>query len=305
MAKLKYQGGITKLISSKIGQKNKLKFARYVDDNLAIISKRCAQKEVQIDIASFSSNRDFYDQVLSILSFMKYVGTPESWTLYSDGSHTPAQIKLITTGFPFLKIKKTDWEERHNDAVEVKDSLMPYKEYLVDYAQKQPLGKKLFYYLNHPIKNPTLFLDSDILFYKKASDFHMLLAEDVDGWFLPDFEWGCLDSRYKADYSRQAYQINSGFFLLKTEIPNLNEGLEFLKSLDFNYEYFSEQTTFHMLFKDNGYMPFDPRIFILNSGDQFDFGYLSTRDKIAARHYTGPVRHKMWQRDWKWHLSLD
>lgn len=305
MAKLKYQGGITKLICSQIGDRNKKNFEQYVDSNLPDLVTKCSASEIHLHVASFSSNRDFYDQVLSILSFLKYVGTPQSWTLYSDGSHTAFQTELITNCFPFLELKRVDWQNKENSEIEVKERLKPYKEYLIDYVRKQPLGKKLFYYLNHEITSPTLFLDSDILFYKKSSAFNLLLSENVPGWFLPDFEWGCLDSRYRSSFNGQAYQINSGFFLLLKEIPDVKPGMEFLKSLNGDYEYFSEQTTFHILFRSNDFMPLDPRIFVLNSGDQFDFSYLYPREKLAARHYTGPVRHKMWQRGWKWHLSLD
>jgi len=305
MAKIKYQGTVTKTICSQIGKRNKESFAALVDTNLLQIVKECDIKSTEIDVVSFSSNRDFYDQVLSILSFMKYVGTPNKWTLYSDGSHTDFQKELVSASFPFLVVKSVEWQDVNEQSLEVKKRLKPYKRYLIDYVRKFPLGKKLFYYLNHEIENPTLFLDSDILFYEKAAKFDTILVEDVSGWFLPDYEWSCLDSRYKSEHSEQMYQINSGFFLLLKEIPDLTPGLEFLKSFNGDYEYFSEQTTFHILFRKNGYMPFDPRVYVLNSGDQFDFSYLYSRRRIAARHYTGPVRHKMWQRNWKWHLSLD
>jgi hypothetical protein len=142
------------------------------------------------------------------------------------------------------------------------------------------------------------------LFYDKASIINILLSDEANGWFLPDDAWGCLDSRYKAENTTQLYQVNSGFFLLNRELVNLTKGVNFLQSLNGKYEYFSEQTTYHILFKDNNFMPLDPRIFVLNSDDQFDFSYILPRNKMAIRHYTGTVRHKMWQRDWKWQLSL-
>ena len=60
----------------------------------------------------------------------------------------------------------------------------------------------------------------------------------------------------------------------------------------------------HILLIDNEFMPLDPRRFILDSGDQFDFSYLLPFDKIAIRHYTGPVRHKMWQAGWRNQLKI-
>jgi len=301
MRKLKYQGGLTKMILSELGKKNKKEFAIIINQNLNSLRHKLHGEPIQMAIVSFSCFNDFYEQTLSILSFLRYVGTPISWTLYSDGTHTSKQIQLLKSAFEFIEVKMTDLEKLNNNCKEV---LLPYIDHLLHYAKKQPLGKKLFFYLNHHLKSPTLFLDSDILFYNKASIFNLLLNDSVNGWYLPDTDGGCLDSRYKAKNWNGLYQVNSGFFLLNREMADLKEGLEFLKSLDLAYEYFSEQNTFHILFRCNSFMPLDPRIFILNNDDQFDFSYLYPKEKMAIRHYTGPVRHKMWQRDWKWQLSL-
>jgi len=303
MKKIKYQGTITKFISTKISNYNKNKFALCIHVNLLKIRSKLYQKIIPLSIASFSSKKDFYDQILSILSFLRYVGTPINWTIYSDGSHSEQQIDLLKRWFEFVEVIIYDWEDLSSLPIE-KDRLLPYKKELINFAKNMPLGKKLFSYLNHKIIRPTLFLDSDILFYNKASILNYIIQEKFTGYYLTDPDWGCLDSRYKKKYPKQLSQANSGFFLLNQEIDDVKEGLDFLKSLDFQYEYFSEQSIFHILFSNNGFIPLDSKIFIVNSGDQFDFSYLYNRDSIAVRHYTGPVRHKMWQRDWKWQLSL-
>lgn len=305
MNKIKYQGGLTKLVTTSIGKRNKERFGRFADLNLPAFVKKLECERIEMDIVSFSSSRDFYDQILSILSFLRYAGRPVRWTLYSDGSHNAQQLGLLKNSFDFIEVKSSDWGDMESLQRSCKAPLLPYFEQMADYAKKMPLGKKLFYYLNHRIERPSLFLDSDILFYKKASVFQHILEEEVNGWYLPDADWGCLDSRYKCRFKGQPYQANSGCFLFKNEPSNLNEGLEFLKSMDFRYEYFSEQSVFHIIFRSNGFMPLDPRIFILNSKDQFDFSYLYPKEHIAVRHYTGPVRHKMWQKDWRWQLSLN
>jgi hypothetical protein len=303
MKKIKYQGGLTKLITSAIGKKNKGKFSSCVEEALAKIFTIGKKASMKMDVVSFSSNKDFYDQLLSILSFVRYAGIPDLWTVYSDGRHTTDQIKVLES-MGFVKVEQINWE--NNAALEAacKETLLPYAEVIIDYARTFPLGKKLYCYLNHKISQPTLFLDADILFYQKASVFKAALDDGSSGWYLPDNEWGNLDSRYKEANMEQLYQINSGFFLLNKEIGSLKAGLDFLKALNYNYEDFTEQNVFHIIFRTNGLMPLDPRIFVLNSGDQFDFSYLYGRENIAMRHYTAPVRHKMWQRDWRWQLSL-
>jgi len=308
MKKIKYQGGITKFVTCTAGNINKQKFKSHIATSLGLSALNKAVNNgqyIDMSVVSFSSANDFTEQVFSILSFLKYVSKPAEWVIYSDGSHTNDQIALLAEIFDFVKFKIYDWADSNAVFQNIKPALAPYKDQFLDYGQKFPLGKRLYYYLNHNIEKPTLFLDSDVLFYNKAAALCNLLNEPYSGWFLPDAVWGCLDNSYKNKFVPQAYQVNGGFFILKKELENISGGLDFLKSLNCRYEYFTEQTVMHILLKDNGLMPLDPRIFILNSADQFDFAYLYPRESMAIRHYTGPVRHKMWQKNWKWHLALD
>lgn len=307
MRKLPGQSGITKKITTILGRSNRTKFAKLVENDFeSIIKDINCQKSIAMGVASFSSNNDFSEQLLSILSFLRFVGKPIEWTIYSDGSHTDKQKKQINDNFNFVTIKSINWDEVTSLEELCCDDLKPYHNYVLDYANNHAFGKRLFYYLNHPIKRPTLFIDSDILFYEKANIFNVLINEEpkANGWFMPDIVWGCLDSRYKAIYSQQSYQVNAGLMFVLKKFENYKKSLDFYKILDFKYEYFSEQTIINILLKDNNFMSLTPKTFILDSGDQFDFSYLYTPTQMAVRHYTGPVRHKMWQKNYKWHLGL-
>lgn len=308
MNKLPGQGGLTKKIAVAKGKKNRRKFEKEVFSDLStVISKINQKKIIEMEIASFSSFNDFQEQLLSILSFLRYVAVPLKWTLYSDGSHTRQQIEQLEKSFGFIKIvNRINWSEIQSLKGICKEELAPYEEYLIHYCKTSPLGRKMFYYLNHTIAKPTLFIDSDILFYEHANILELVLSEKpaAKGWYMPDTNWGCLDSRYKAVNNEQIYQVNSGFIFANVAFENMKESLDFFKTFDFTYEYFSEQTIYHHLLKNNYYMPLTPKKFILDSGDQFDFSYLFHPKQMAVRHYTGPVRHKMWQKDYKWHLGL-
>jgi len=308
MNKLPGQGGLTKRITVAKGKVNRRKFEKEISSNLSnLITKIDRKKNIEMEIASFSSFNDFQEQLLSILSFVRYIGTPLKWSLYSDGSHTQQQIDQLEKNFGFVKvIKGINWSEIKTLKGLCREELLPYEEYLIHYSKTSAYGRKLFYYLNHTIEKPTLFLDSDILFYEHANILELVLSETprANGWYMPDVNWGCLDSRYKAVNSEQIYQINSGFIFANSPFKRINESLDFFKTFNFTYEYFSEQTIYHHLLKNNVYMPLTPKTFILDSGDQFDFSYLFSPKEMAVRHYTGPVRHKMWQKDYKWHLGL-
>lgn len=307
MKKLPGQGGLTKKITSWIGKVNREKFEKNLELDLANLVKEVNQKKpIEMEVASFSSRNDFCEQILSILSFVRYVGIPTKWTLYSDGSHTNQQISLIEKEFYFVKVKSIDFDAISSLEAMCKDVIKPYHTYMLDYARNHAFGKRLFYYLNHAISKPTLFIDSDIMFYEKANSFEFLINEKpiANGWYMPDVAWGCLDSRYKAINNIQMYQVNAGLMLLCNEFREYKDGLEFYKILDSKYEYFSEQTIIHTLLKSNSFMPLPPKTFILDTADQFDFRYLYKPSEMAVRHYTGPVRHKIWQKSYKWHLGL-
>lgn len=309
MKKIKYQGGITKLLASKRGVHHKSEFSKLVHDQeafSALVNKVSTKIEIAVNAVSFSSRTDFPEQVLSILSFLRYVGTPSHWLIYSDGSHTRKETEILQTIFPFVEVTSLDWSQPAPPFHYIKPVLLPYQASLQHYAKSFPLGKRLFFYLNFEITRPTIFLDSDILFYEKADILRTIIQDrsEENGWFLPDVDWGCLDSRYKKTVEVEMYQANGGFMLLNQEFTKVEDGLQFLQQLGNTYEYFTEQTVMHILLTKNKFMPLDPRTFVINTGDQFDFSYLYDPEKIALRHYTGPVRHKMWQRDWKWHLSM-
>lgn len=308
MKKLPGQSGITKKVALAISRLNRKKFANEVSQNLSDLLMKINQKKtIAMEVASFSSCNDYQEQLLSIISFIRYIGIPIKWTLYSDGSHSQEQIEQLENSFNFLTVNKgLNWCEIKSLKGLCKEDLEDYEDYLIDYAKKFPLGKKLFYYLNHLIENPTLFIDSDILFYDQAKVLKLIITEkpQANGWFMPDTNWGCLDSRYKALHTEQVYQVNSGFIFANVPFKHLKKSLEILKVYDFSYEYFSEQTVYHQLLKANTFMPLTPKTFILDSGDQFDFSYLCSPKQMAVRHYTGPVRHKMWQKEYKWHLGL-
>jgi hypothetical protein len=310
MKKLPYQGGLTKIIAAAIGKVNREKFSKQLDFNLSNIVKQVkGKKTIAMEVASYTGSNDFCEQVLSILSFVRNVGIPQKWTLYSDGTHTKQQIEIVKKNFDFVIFECANFKDLSSIEALCKDSIKSYHNYFCDYANDAAFGvygKKFFYFINHIISQPTLFIDSDILFYEQAHVLKLILTEKPqgNGWFMPDVVWGCLDSRYKARNSEQMYQVNGGFMLRLKEFENIREGLDFYKVLDFSYEHFSEQTLIHIFLKANTYMPLPTKTFILDTGDQFDFSYLYTPQQMAVRHYTGPVRHKMWQKDYKWHLGL-
>lgn len=306
MKTIKGVGSLKILVARSIARVQKKRFEKYINRKgalQALSTLSSNSKIIDCEVISFSSNKDFSEQVLSILSFIRYVGTPAAWLIYSDGTHGDNEIEKIKAAFSFLKVIKEDVNNFQNDNY-LRESLRPFKKELVHYAEKSPLGMKLLLYLNFKIKRTTIFLDSDVLFYEKSSCLQAMLQGKHGGWFLPDEAWGSLDSRFLNYTIAESIQVNAGFFIALKDFTTVTEGLTFLKTLDFKYEYFSEQTIFHIIISNNNFIPLNTDVFKINSGDQFLLKYLCSPKNIAIRHYTTPVRHKMWQKNWYWHLSL-
>jgi hypothetical protein len=245
-------------------------------------------------MVSFSGARDFEEQLLSLLSFRRWVGIPASWIVFSDGTHTDEMRALLPQKFPWATLRPWNYS---------KDLVSSDADFLFDYAKDHAMGKRLVAYSTFPLKAPTLFLDSDVLFYARAAE---LLGPAFSGrqqWFLPDMDWGTLDTRFLSQNTRDLYQSNGGFYLLKPGF-SWQPVFDFLKRLENKFEYFSDQTAFHVAFKEQGVMALDPRVFVLHCDDQFTLGLNEVPRQMAIRHFVAMVRHKIWEPGWRWHLAL-
>jgi len=250
--------------------------------------------EYPLDVCSFSSERDLEEQALSILTFVNWAGVPASWTVYSDGSHKPDSIIALQSIGDWLKV--VNWD--------VATARLPKDcRFLLDYASGHAMGKRLIAYSTHSFTTPTLFTDSDVLFYKHAREALSFACSDARHWFLPDGAWGSFDSRFLRFARHDMFAVNGGFILLKPSFSWLPV-MDFLQSLKGSYEYFSDQTALHVGLVAQDAFPLDPRLFVLRWSDQFKISSDYCAEEMAIRHYVQLVRHKMWQGGWKRHLPL-
>jgi hypothetical protein len=259
-----------------------------------LLGAEASPEQRGFQLVSFSSARDFEEQMLSLLTFQRWVGTPRSWIVFSDGSHTAEMRDLFQAHFPWSSLRS--WE--------LAKPLVPENaNFLFAYAQQQAMGKRLIAYSTFPLDRPTLFLDSDVLFYEKAAELLSRAFAGPESWCLPDKGWGSLDTRFLAKNQPDLYQLNGGFYLLKPGF-SWEPVFDFLKSLENKFEYFSDQTAFHIAFQKQGVMALDPRVFVLHWDDQFALGLNESPREMAIRHFVAMVRHKTWEPGWRWHLAL-
>jgi hypothetical protein len=239
-------------------------------------------RQVPIKVYALSCERDLPEQVASLRSFLRYVGIPDAFIIMSDGSYTNESIQLLKRVHPCVDVQLLTKFQR--------DDLPPS---VYEYASQQAMGKKLAALMSIPIDGSTLYTDSDILFFKGASDLADLASSsDKNTYYLPDCK-NSLDSRLIYEDIEKQDPINAGFILFKKAL-DWSEPVERLGKLSESPNYFSEQTIVNLTIKRNHGIALTKDKYIMNVDDQFMYPDKFATKKIAMRHYVNDVRHKFW-----------
>lgn len=268
--------GIQYRASNIIGKWNRKRFVGRLQ-NLEPVAVTDA---VDFDVYSFSGERDLPEQVASIRTFLKFVGRPRSFYVVSDESHSPASLDLLHRIDRSVSVVPCSHFIRPDTPLAIKD-----------YAAIHPLGKKLAIVYSIGPERPTLYVDSDILFFPSASSLRHLPFTDKP-LFLLDC-WPSLDDRMLQSKEEKTVPVNSGFFCWSK--PLAWDGVvDRLAAVGNDPSFFTEQTCIHLAIKRSGGQPLPHDAFILRNEDQFLLRDTFASDSIALRHYISSIRTKMW-----------
>ena len=262
---------------------------RFYQAMLPTISSRPISQTSNVPIAvySFSGTRDLPEQVVSIRSFLRYVGIPSKFTVVSDGSHAKEERQLLERIHPCVSV--TDWKRLLK-----KD----FSTSVYNYADRHPLGKKIAVLMSVPVEGITLYADSDILFFPGARELVTLAnSQTQKAYYLPDCATAW-DKRMLRGEEGKFPPVNSGLILLKTPV-NWSGAIARLSELSDPPNYFGEQTMVHLTLHANGAIPFNPECYLVRRDDEFEWRDRFAGETIAARHYISPIRHKFWN-NWRY-----
>jgi hypothetical protein len=239
-------------------------------------------QNVPLRVYSLSCERDLAEQVASIRSFIRNVGIPETFIVISDGSYSDLSCQLLRRIHPCVEI------------ININEFIKPdLPKCVSDYAQVHPMGKKLSALMSIPIHGPTIYTDSDILFFPGASDLVELANLDTKVChYLPDCS-NSLDTRILYEETEKLNPVNAGFILFKQEL-DWYVAIKRLANLSGTPSYFTEQTIVHLTIHYNHGIPLCSDKYVLNVKDQFIYPDKFSSSKIALRHYVSDVRHKFW-----------
>lgn len=240
-------------------------------------------RDVPFSVFAYSNEDSVPEQVRSIRSFLRHVGRPKSYTVVSDGSHSEESVRLLQKIDPVVSVRPSgeylppDLPER-------------FRLYVTTY----PMGKQLGLIMSLPRDGPTLYADSDILFFPGAGDLvRCAAARGVPAFYLPDCQQGSADERIFRWPNETSHPVNSGLLLLFKKL-DWSLGIQRYLELEGEPNFFTNQTIVHLVMHANGAAPLDERKYILQLDDQTIYPDRYAGAGLALRHYVNPVRHKFW-----------
>jgi hypothetical protein len=229
------------------------------------------------------------EQKLSILSFLRHVGSPAKWTIVSDGSITESQSESLRAIHPSIEI--SDWStficEENKECYDI-------------FSKYTLFAKKFVLESNLPVQGVTIYADSDILFFEGGHHFRNLLDNIGEKSYYQRDLPGYLDSFLLTTDELKAPPLNAGFVVqgkrldwsapiarLKAALSQLTptQKIGDLEKL--------EQAITHAAHFLAGSEPLDEK-YVLQISDRFDKEDPFAGPNFVMRHFVRPVRHKMW-----------
>jgi hypothetical protein len=253
---------------------------------LPLIARRPIEPRstLPFEVYAYSGESALPEQVASIRSFLRHAGRPNKWTVVSDGTYSARSIELLQRLDPCISVS-TPTQRCGAD--------LPDK--LRDYLTNHPTGKQLALITSLPIDGPTLYVDSDVLFFAGAS---ALASLPYDGnYYLADCRLSA-DKRLLRNSNERENPVNTGVLFLTSQVDWSLSFERFLQLSDAPI-FFTNQTMTHLTMHATGARPLDPKTFVLQLDDQFIYPDRYASPNIVLRHYVNPVRHKFWAALWR------
>jgi hypothetical protein len=238
--------------------------------------------QLPFNVFAYSGEASLPEQIASIRSFLKYVGRPNRFTIVSDGTLSSRSADLLKSLDSVISISgSAEWAPK-----DLPTEIYPY-------LNTHPTGKQLALIMSLPVEAPTLYVDSDVLFFPAAKDL-IRIAETggAPAFYLADCRLSADERLFRGEAER-AQPVNAGVLFLFEKL-DWTLGLRRFLELDGLPTFFTNQTMTHLTMHANGAKALDERKYVLQLDDQFLYPDRYASRDLALRHYVNPVRHKFW-----------
>jgi hypothetical protein len=247
----------------------------------AIVRRRVRSPgAIPVHLVSFSSARDLPEQVASLRSFLRFVGRPLSITVTSDGSHGGRERELLERVDPVVRVLRFDAFARRD--------LPPP---VLRYAEAHPMGKKLMVIASlRPV--PTLYVDSDVLFFPAARDpgVRQILAARRTMYLQQGWAVG-YDRRVLPEADGEA--VNAGFLIVADPL-DWSSAFSRMPAQPTSDDLYLEQTLVHIAMRDAGATALPSREWAIHGNDHFLYRDAESPRETVLRHYVSMTRYKFW-----------
>ncbi len=247
---------------------------------------RLAQCALSFRVAMFAGRASLPDACKSIASFTRYAGQPSSFLLATDGTlHAPLAVAALRSAGLASPIEVLVIDET------------PFGLPMSPSSASHPLIKKLTLLskFSRSESPPTLYFDSDIVFFPPAADLGKSLIGMTRPAYMVDLN-PVFDPQMLVPSDRVDPPVNAGMLWFPKPL-DWDRARARLAGLGpaFTPTHFTEQTAVHMAMHDSGAEPFDAARFVLSVVDQFKWAdRYAGKPNVVCRHYVNTVRHKMW-----------
>ncbi|WP_165499769.1 hypothetical protein [Pedobacter frigidisoli] len=227
---------------------------------------------------------------MCILSISKNWNRLPKIIITNDGSTSIVRIRKALRFYKGELIVE-DWEETeiyHKQA---------QRNGLIKYAKADPFGKKMAIILRYASLFPTLWVDSDILFFKDFTVQIPTLAKGINLGGSEDWRGAYHEEMLTALDAKLPEKLHFNAGLLYASGIGIYEVFEIedlLTAVHPNYNFLSEQTIFaHIANRSLGII-WDRKI-IENSPHDIQQLRPQAIKELIGRHYTSNVRHLFWR----------
>lgn len=264
--------------SNWLGNRNRKRFA----ETFHLLPPVKTAGPVATDVYSFSGQRDYLEQTASIRTFLQFVGVPKHFRVISDGSHTEETRRHLESIHPCVQVVPINLTPNK-----------PVPSALAEYARNLPLGKKLLAIYGLEIAGPSIYADSDILFFPNGGKLRDFLKHPpAEPHYMLDC-WPSVDIRLVRSEDEKSEPVNSGFFYWSSPL-DWTDAISRFDAISGEPDFFTEQTTIHFAIKASGGRPLPPESYVLQADDQFRFTDRWAKREIVLRHYISSIRTKFW-----------
>lgn len=236
-------------------------------------------------VHTLTCKRDFEMGIWSAKSFNLVCDNAFLWVFHEDGSLTDEDCQVLEKHFPGSQVV------RYSSSIEYAKNNFSEKEKITLYREKLKLMLKLLDIGNWTKGERILFIDTDVLFFKKPTllldlvndeNGKNMFNQDVD--FAYVFETPILERLMSAKLPER---INSGLFVIDKNIFDFDKIERWLDQMPMDTPYIIhrlEQTLFAMSAADSGKS-------VQMLPPEYNVEYHKDVSNSICKHYVGRIRH--------------